>query len=37
MSDGYRLIIASNRDEYYNRPTLPADYWLENRDIIGGK
>lgn len=34
--NGYRLIIASNRDEYYNRSTLPANYWSEDQDIIGG-
>ncbi|VVC27710.1 Hypothetical protein CINCED_3A010700 [Cinara cedri] len=34
---GYRLIIASNRDEFYNRPTLSADYWSEDQDIIGGR
>lgn len=37
MNGGYRLIIASNRDEYYNRPTLPADYWEEDRNVIGGE
>jgi len=37
ISGGYRLIIASNRDEYYNRPTLPAHYWSEDQNIIGGK
>lgn len=37
MKDGYRLIIASNRDEYYKRPTLPANYWSEDQNIIGGK
>lgn len=36
ISCGYRLIIASNRDEDYNRPTLPANYWSEDNDIIGG-
>lgn len=34
---GYRLIIASNRDEDFNRPTLPANYWSEDSNIIGGK
>jgi len=37
INGGYRLIIASNRDEYYNRQTLPANYWSEDPDIIGGK
>lgn len=35
-NEGYRLIIASNRDEDYNRPTLPANYWYEDQNIIGG-
>ncbi|XP_050424798.1 transport and Golgi organization protein 2 homolog isoform X3 [Adelges cooleyi] len=34
---GYRLIIASNRDEFYDRPTLSANYWEEACDIIGGR
>jgi uncharacterized protein with NRDE domain len=33
----YRLIIAANRDEFYNRPSAPADYWEEAPDILGGK
>lgn len=37
MNGGYRLIIASNRDEYFDRPTLSANYWAENQNIIGGK
>lgn len=37
MNGGYCLIIASNRDEYFSRPTLPANYWSEDQDIIGGK
>ncbi|XP_022182250.1 transport and Golgi organization protein 2 homolog isoform X2 [Myzus persicae] len=37
INGGYRLIVASNRDEYYNRQTLPANYWSEDQDIIGGR
>lgn len=37
VNGGYRLIIASNRDEYYERPTLSANYWSEDQNIIGGK
>jgi len=37
IDGGYRLIIASNRDEYYDRQTLPANYWAEDQDVIGGK
>ncbi|XP_050549081.1 transport and Golgi organization 2 homolog isoform X2 [Daktulosphaira vitifoliae] len=35
QKEGYRLILASNRDEFYCRPTLSANYWLENSNIIG--
>jgi len=37
IDGGYRLIIASNRDENYNRQTLSANFWAEDQDIIGGK
>ena len=34
--DGYRMIAASNREEFYNRLTAPADFhWKEK--IVGGK
>jgi len=33
----YPLIILANRDEFYNRPTLAADYWKENPNILAGK
>ncbi|XP_068681144.1 transport and Golgi organization protein 2 homolog [Montipora foliosa] len=33
---GYRLIIASNRDEYYSRPTARARYWDKNPNILAG-
>lgn len=31
---GYRVIVASNRDEYYHRPALDAQWCEEN--ILGG-
>ena len=34
--DGYRLIIASNRDEFYSRPTAFAKFWSKNPSIIAG-
>lgn len=34
---GYKLIVASNRDEFYSRPAMPANPWEENQFIIGGK
>ena len=33
----YKLIVAANRDEFYARPTQPADYWEENPNILAGK
>ena len=35
--DGYKVIIAFNRDEYFSRPTQEAHFWKENPDIISGK
>ncbi|MBZ4654259.1 MAG: hypothetical protein JG781_1598 [Peptococcaceae bacterium] len=33
----YRLIIASNRDEFYNRPTAPAKFWEDYEDVLAGR
>ncbi|MEQ8584002.1 MAG: NRDE family protein [Marinoscillum sp.] len=33
----YRLIVAANRDEFYTRPTAPADFWDDEPDILGGR
>jgi uncharacterized protein with NRDE domain len=30
------LIVAANRDEFYARPTRPADYWPEHPQILAG-
>ena len=32
----YPIIIASNRDEFYNRPTLDVNFWNNYPNIIGG-
>lgn len=32
----YKLVIANNRDEFFERTTLPANYWKSNNQIISG-
>ncbi|MBC8179160.1 MAG: NRDE family protein [Deltaproteobacteria bacterium] len=33
----YKLVIAANRDEFYDRPTAPASFWDDRPDILGGR
>ncbi len=33
----YKLIVAANRDEFYARPTQPADFWQDYPDILAGR
>lgn len=33
----YRLVVAANRDEAYQRPTAPADYWADHPHILAGR
>lgn len=33
----YKLIIAANRDEFYNRQTAAADFWKDFPNIVGGR
>lgn len=33
----YKLVIAANRDEFYARPTQPADYWEDYPQILAGR
>ena len=33
----YKLIVAANRDEFYDRPTAPASFWEENSNILAGR
>jgi uncharacterized protein with NRDE domain len=33
----YPLILASNRDEFYERPTSSADFWEEAPDLLAGR
>jgi uncharacterized protein with NRDE domain len=33
----YSLIFGGNRDEFYERPTAPADYWDDAPHVLGGR
>jgi uncharacterized protein with NRDE domain len=33
----YKLVIAANRDEYYDRPTAPASFWDDRSDLLAGR
>lgn len=33
----YPFILAANRDEFYDRPTLPVGYWSDNPSVLGGR
>lgn len=33
----YKLIVAANRDEFYDRPTSPAHFWEDKPNILAGR
>jgi uncharacterized protein with NRDE domain len=33
----YKLIVAANRDEFYDRKTAPASFWDDNSNILAGR
>jgi len=36
-SPRFPLIVAANRDERHDRPTAPADWWVDRPDILSGR
>ena len=36
-SDEYKFVMASNRDEFYSRPTKSAHWWENPIDLLAGK
>ncbi|MBW2367487.1 MAG: NRDE family protein [Deltaproteobacteria bacterium] len=33
----YPLVVAANRDEFYNRPTRPMTFWRNDPDLLAGR
>ena len=33
----YPLLVAANRDEFHARPTHAAEWWADDRDLLGGR
>ena len=37
MHDNYHLILGANRDEFYERPTAPLDWWKDYPSVLAGR
>ncbi|XP_077532780.1 transport and Golgi organization 2 homolog [Haemaphysalis longicornis] len=35
--DGFSLVLVNARDEFFHRPSKPAEFWEDEPDIIGGR
>ena len=33
----YKLIVVANRDEFYSRPTAPANFWKSHPNLLAGR
>jgi uncharacterized protein with NRDE domain len=33
----YRLVVAANRDEWFERPTAPAGFWADASEVFAGR
>ena len=33
----FRLVLAANRDEFYDRPTVPVSFWEETPQLLAGR
>jgi uncharacterized protein with NRDE domain len=37
LHSDYKLVLAANRDEFYDRPTAPLDYWQDHPAVLAGR